>query len=126
VLKELDRVNKLHRKRVEQAGFAVLKSPDMPSILVETAFLSNPEEEKLLRSSRYQRRVAEAIYGGVKSYFRQRPVQFDSNTVHVVVAGDSLSKIALRYRVSMTSIKKANKMTTDTVRIGQKLKIPSS
>lgn len=125
VLSELGRLGKLHRKRVEQAGFAVLKSPDMPSILVETAFLSNPNEEKLLNSTAHQHRVARAIYQGVRRYLGQRPLHLDGPTVHVVVAGDSLSKIALRYRVSVASIKKANNMTGDTVRIGQKLKIPS-
>lgn len=127
ILNELGRLGKLHRSRVEQAGFVVLKSPDMPSVLVETAFLSNPSEEKLLRSRSHQRKLANAIYGGVKRYLRQTPMQFKTAaaTTHTVVKGDSLSKIALRYRVSIASLKRANKLKSDTVRIGQKLKIPA-
>ena len=108
VLKELRRVGPLHRERVEQAGFAVLKSPDMPSILVETAFLSNPQEEKLLRSRSHQRRLADAIYRGIKRYLKQKPVPTTVARVHTVGRGDSLSKIALQYRVSVASIKRAN------------------
>ena len=127
VLRELGRVGKLHRKHVEQAGFAVLKSPDMPSILIETAFLSNPTEEKLLRTRSYRQKLAAAIYKGIKRYLKQSPLQFSPGTptIHVVRQGDSLSVIALRYRVSMASIKRANNMSTNTVRIGQKLKIPA-
>ena len=68
VLKELGRVGKLHRGRVEQAGFVVLKSPDVPSILVETAFITNPQEERALRSQRHRARVAQAIYSGLNRY----------------------------------------------------------
>jgi N-acetylmuramoyl-L-alanine amidase len=128
VLAVLGRVGKLHRKKVEQAGFVVLKSPDMPSILIETAFLSNPTEEELLRTRSHRQRLAQAIYKGIKRYLKQRPIQFTpaTPTVYVVRKGDSLSEIALRHRVSMASIRRANKMKTDTVRIGQKLKIPAS
>lgn len=128
VLNELGGMGKLHRKKVEQAGFAVLKSPDMPSILIEIAFLSNPTEEKLLRTRAHRQRLALAIYRGIKRYLKQQPIQFapSASTVHVVRKGDSLSEIALRYRVSMASIKRANNMKTDGVRIGQKLKIPTS
>ncbi len=73
VLKELGRINTLHRGRVEQAGFAVLKSPDTPSILVETAFISNPNEEKRLKDERYQEKMARAILDGIKRYFAQNP-----------------------------------------------------
>lgn len=73
VLNELGDINDLHRGRVEQAGFAVLKSPDMPSILVETAFISNPSEERRLNDDNYQRKLANAILGGIKSYFAQNP-----------------------------------------------------
>ena len=128
VLNELGRVGRLHRKHVEQAGFAVLKSPDMPSILVETAFLSNPSEEKLLRNRNHQRKIAASIYKGIKRYLKQKPIRTtpSSPTVHIVRRGDSLSEIAVRYRVSMRSIRRANNMKGDTVRIGQKLKIPAS
>ncbi len=73
VLKELGGINTLHRGRVEQAGFAVLKSPDTPSILVETAFISNPTEELRLKDDAYQDKLARAILGGVKRYFAQSP-----------------------------------------------------
>ena len=73
VLSQIGRVNQLHKPRVEQANFAVLRAPDIPSILVETAFISNPEEEKKLRDSRYQRDVAEAIFKGIQAYLAQNP-----------------------------------------------------
>jgi len=73
VLSELGEINPLHKARVEQAGFAVLKAPDIPSILVETAFISNPEEERKLRSRSYQEKMAEAIFAGIKRYFSSNP-----------------------------------------------------
>lgn len=73
VLRELERINRLHKPRVEQAGFAVLKAPDIPSILVETAFISNPEEEKRLRDDAYQDQLARAILAGIKRYFAKNP-----------------------------------------------------
>ena len=73
VLTELGDVNELHKSSVEQAGFAVLKAPDVPSILVETAFISNPDEEKRLKDSAYQDRIATAILGGIKRYLAQNP-----------------------------------------------------
>jgi N-acetylmuramoyl-L-alanine amidase len=73
VLGELGGINTLHRGRVEQAGFAVLKSPDIPSILVETAFISNPSEEKRLTDNNYQEKLALAILGGIKRYFSKNP-----------------------------------------------------
>jgi len=73
VLAELGGINDLHKPDVEQAGFAVLKAPDIPSILVETAFISNPEEELRLRSTAYQNKVAEAIFVGIKRYFVKNP-----------------------------------------------------
>jgi N-acetylmuramoyl-L-alanine amidase len=73
VLRELERINRLHKPRVEQAGFAVLKAPDIPSILVETAFISNPEEEARLRDDAYQEQMARALLIGIKRYFAQNP-----------------------------------------------------
>ena len=90
VLKELAKIGKLHSRRVEQAGFAVLKSADIPSILVETGFITNPGEEKKLTSGAYQSRVAEAIYRATTEYYQQTPYksnatyanpqQFDQNS----------------------------------------------
>ena len=73
VLDELGGINNLHKPHVEQAGFAVLKAPDIPSILVETAFISNPDEEKRLRSSAYQEKMAEALVAGIRNYFSKNP-----------------------------------------------------
>jgi N-acetylmuramoyl-L-alanine amidase len=73
VLSELGDVNRLHKHAVEQAGFAVLKAPDIPSILVETAFISNPQEERRLKDSAYQEKMASAILGGIKRYLAQNP-----------------------------------------------------
>lgn len=73
VLSELGAINTLHKARVEQASFAILKSPDVPSILVETAFISNPEEEKRLNDDAYQEKLARAIMNGIKRYFAKNP-----------------------------------------------------
>lgn len=81
VLHELRSINPLHSDMVEQAGFAVLKAPDIPSILVETAFISNPDEESKLDDSAYQARIAEAIFDGIKQYFSQNPALARPNLV---------------------------------------------
>ena len=73
VLAELSRVNRLHKKQVEQAGFAVLKAPDIPSILVETAFISNPEDEQRLADQSQQERIAQSILDGIRRYVAQTP-----------------------------------------------------
>ena len=81
VLHELKTLNPLHSHQVEQAGFAVLKAPDIPSILVETAFISNPDEERRLDDDAYQEKMAEAIFDGIKTYFSQNPALARSNLV---------------------------------------------
>jgi N-acetylmuramoyl-L-alanine amidase len=73
VLNEIGGINRLHKNHVEQAGFAVLKSPDIPSILVETAFISNPEEERRLTNEAYQQKMAHSIFNGIKRYFASNP-----------------------------------------------------
>jgi len=73
VLGELGGINSLHKAHVEQAGFAVLKAPDIPSILIETAFISNPEEEKRLNDEAYQEKMANAILKGIRTYFSKNP-----------------------------------------------------
>ena len=73
VLNEIGGINRLHKDSVEQAGFAVLKAPDIPSILIETAFISNPEEERRLNDDAYQDKMAEAIIGGIRKYFAKNP-----------------------------------------------------
>ena len=73
VLQELGGINRLHKSSVEQAGFAVLKAPDIPSILIETAFISNPEEERRLNDDAYQNKMADAIMAGIRRYFAKNP-----------------------------------------------------
>ena len=73
VLNEIGGINRLHKEHVEQAGFAVLKAPDIPSILIETAFISNPEEERRLNDDAYQNKMADAIISGIRKYFAKNP-----------------------------------------------------
>ncbi|WP_066457138.1 N-acetylmuramoyl-L-alanine amidase [Castellaniella caeni] len=73
ILQEIGKINRLHRNHIERAGFAVLKAPDIPSILIETAFISNPEEEALLRTPAHQQKIASAVLSGVKDYFAANP-----------------------------------------------------
>jgi N-acetylmuramoyl-L-alanine amidase len=73
MLGEVGRVARLHKPQVEQAGFAVLKAPDIPSVLVETAFISNPDEEQRLRSPAHQNALADALLKGIVKYFSQNP-----------------------------------------------------
>ena len=73
MLQRIGRVGQLHKGKVEQAGFAVLKAPDIPSILVETAFISNPQEEALLRSAKYQDKLVDALVSGMRRYFTKNP-----------------------------------------------------
>jgi N-acetylmuramoyl-L-alanine amidase len=124
ILRALSRVGRVHRDRVEYAGFAVLKSPDMPSVLVESAFLSNPHEEQLLRTAAHRRKVAAAIHEGIRRYYERRHPGARP-AVYEVKSGDTLSEIAQRYRISVQSLKRINDMSGDTVRVGQKLRIPS-
>lgn len=124
ILRGLRRIGKVHRNQVEYAGFAVLKSPDIPSVLVESAYLSNPHEEELLRTASHRRRVAGAIYEGARRYYERRHPGARPD-VYEVKRGDTLSEIAQRYRISVNELKRANDMNGDVVRIGQKLRIPS-
>jgi N-acetylmuramoyl-L-alanine amidase len=73
VLRNIGSFAPLHKNKVEQAGFSVLKAPDIPSILIETAFISNPQEEKRLNSDAYQEQIADAILAGIKDYFAKNP-----------------------------------------------------
>jgi len=129
VLKNFKKIGHLHSHRVQKAGFMVLKSPDIPSILVETAFISNPSEERNLRSGKHQLKMANAIFKGVVGYFNTNApadtyLALNSNKKHTISRGETLSGIAYRYGVSMTSIKSVNALANNQVRIGQVLKIP--
>jgi N-acetylmuramoyl-L-alanine amidase len=134
VLKALGGTAHLHRRTVEQAGFVVLKSPDIPSILVETGYISNPNEARALAQSGYQRKIARAIHDGVVAYLERQPPPGTliasrggtSARQHVIQRGDTLSTIADRYRVSARRLREANRLDDDMIRIGQILVIPAS
>ncbi len=126
VLGGLKRVGKVHKKQVEAAAFAVLKSPDIPSILVETAYISNPAEEKKLRSETHRRKMARAIKNGLLSYFAEYAPEGTllASRKHIIARGDTLSMIAQQYRISLNSLKNANRLKGDEIKIGQVLRIP--
>jgi N-acetylmuramoyl-L-alanine amidase len=134
VYQQLGRVGKTHGRRVQQAGFMVLKSPDIPSMLVETGFISNPGEERNLRNPRFQERMAKAIMHGVRAYFKESPppgtllAERQTKTVkHVIARGDTLSEIADRYQVSLASLRRENRIRSDNhIEIGQVLLIPGT
>lgn len=133
ILSELGRVAKLHKKKVEPAAFVVLKSPDVPSILVETGFISNPKEEKLLGTKNYQVKLSKAIVKGVTTYFERQPPPntwlasvASQDGRHRITKGDTLSGIAQRYRISAQRLKQYNRLRDDVIHIGQVLHIPNS
>jgi N-acetylmuramoyl-L-alanine amidase len=132
VFASLRGIGRTHKNQVERANFLVLKSPDVPSILVETGFISNPSEEKRLRDPAWQRKLAQVIGDGVQDYFflspppgtwiaaNRKPVRYR------VVRGDTLGEIANRYRVSLYSLRRANDLNGDTIRVGAELLIPTT
>ncbi len=135
VIREMARITKVRRRSVQQAGLLVLKSPDMPSILVETAYISNPAEEKRLRDPGHQGKLANAMLAGIRNYFYANPppdTQIamdvrrtpDRQVRHVISRGDTLSEIAARYNVSTAAIRAANRLNNDKIRVGQTLSIP--
>lgn len=137
VLARLQRLGDVHQQRIQQAGFAVLKSPDIPSMLVETAFISNPDEERRLRNKAYQQKLADAILDGIVDYFTEYPppgTRFAAHPSgplpgvrrHRIENGDTLSEIAQDYDVSLTALRSANHLDDDRLRVGQVLVIPGS
>jgi N-acetylmuramoyl-L-alanine amidase len=139
VLTNIGRVTSLHKQRVEQAGFMVLKSPDIPSILVETGFISNNAEAAKLNAAPHQQALARSITSGVKQFFQQNPPQGtyiawlrDNGKLaqgprnHVVRSGETLAMLAARYDMSAATLRSANNLSSDELRIGQDLRIPSS
>ena len=130
ILGGLGKVTKLHKHQVQQAGFAVLKAPDIPSILVETAFITNPDDERLLANAEGQRKIADSIMAGIEGYFASyRPLQYvaaNDAPNYVVRNGDTLSHVAQRYRVSLNSLRRANSLSGDLLRVGDVLSIPTS
>ncbi|MGE9551247.1 N-acetylmuramoyl-L-alanine amidase AmiB [Erwinia amylovora] len=154
VIAQLQRVGSLHKRRPEHASLGVLRSPDIPSLLVETGFISNPSEERLLGSSAYQQKIAESIYKGLRNYFLAHPLQsipkeenrplqsasavnVEPNpapantqysgavTRHTVKRGETLSGIAAKYGVSMATLRSMNTLKKDVVWVGQRLKVPA-
>ncbi|WP_454867431.1 N-acetylmuramoyl-L-alanine amidase [Pseudomonas farris] len=139
VLSNIGRVTPLHKQRVEQAGFMVLKSPDIPSILVETGFISNANEASKLAAANHQQALARSISSGVRQFFQQNPPPGtyiawlrDSGKIaqgprdHRVNPGETLAMIAVRYQVSPATLRSANNLKSDELKIGQTLTIPGT
>ena len=136
ILNKLGKFTKLHKKEPIHASLAVLKSPDIPSLLIETGFLSNPYEEIQLNQPNYQKQIAYSIYQGIVAYYEKYTIQHIKSryesairtgaakvVIHEVQKGESLSVIAQKYKKTVSSIKQHNRLTSDNIRIGQKLVI---
>ena len=146
ILPEIAQLARLHSKTVESAPFAVLKAPDVPSILIETGFISNPKESRKLGNVRYQEKMARAIYRGIDGYFKKHPPYYTGSTVnqtaksparpitrpkpkvsedglHHVVSGDTLWGIARAYRISVSDLRKMNNLQKDSLSLGQVLRV---
>ena len=135
ILNSIGTVAKLRRDAPQQGNLWVLRSPDIPSLLIETGYLSNPNEARQLNSAGYQRRLADAIVQGTMNYFHERPPEGTlvawqkannqgPDRQYVVQRGDSLSLIAQRHNVNMSQLRAANKLRGDIVQLGQSLTIP--
>ncbi|PCI53706.1 MAG: N-acetylmuramoyl-L-alanine amidase [Gammaproteobacteria bacterium] len=129
VISQLRKVTKLHKKTPQNGNFAVLKSSDIPSILVETGFISNHREEKNLTWSKHQQLLASAIHRGIRNHFMEHPLTGSYFAAigyksHKVRSGESLSVLAQRYNISMATLKSVNNLKSNALRIGQTLKIP--
>lgn len=131
ILDNLGTVGRRHRDRVERANFVVLRSPDVPSVLIEVGFISNPQDEQKLTSAAHRRQVAQAVSAGVERHFQQTAPQgtwFANNrkpSRHVVQRGDSLGKIAQKYQVSVSRLRQANDLNGDVIHPGAVLVIPA-
>ncbi len=139
VLGQIGRVARLHKAKPVHASLAVLKAPDIPSLLIETGFISNHLEEKQLASRAYQRQIATAIFRGVRGYYADNPPEGariasqptpsksgDGSLRHVVRNGESLSGLAQRYGVSKRKLRDHNSLKSEQLLIGQVLYIPAS
>jgi N-acetylmuramoyl-L-alanine amidase len=130
ILGQLKSVNRVHKKEVQQAGFAVLKAPNIPSVLLETAFISNPREEKNLRSAAHQKKISKAITRGVNKYFSRKAPPgtwlASSECEYAVCDGDSVAKIAEKYDVNESDLRARNGLHADNLLAGQVIKIPVS
>ncbi len=131
MLSALKRAGKVHSNRVEQAGFVVLKSPDIPSVLVESAFISNPREEKRLRSASFQLSIAKSLMRGLRQYLHSNApsgtlLQSLNRNEHIIRSGETLSAIAQRYEVDVNRLRRHNSLKSDRILEGQVLLIPRS
>jgi N-acetylmuramoyl-L-alanine amidase len=138
LIASLGRVTRMRRTNVEQAAFVELKSADIPSLLIESGYITNPADAKNLDSDEWRERFAGAVVDGVTSWFYERPPRGTlvawqkengdepqaSSGTYVVKRGDTLSELAERFGVSMAELKQVNGMKTTTVQLGQTLKIP--
>ena len=134
-VRNLSKAGTVHFGEVQKAGFAVLKSPDIPSMLVEVAFISNPMEEEKLRDQAQQENFARAILAGIRRHFHRSPPPGSWLAIrhkpkirgrqYVIVPGDTLSEIALRHQVSLSRLKDLNQLGQNDIRAGQVLKIPA-
>jgi len=128
---KVGKVTRLHKKEPVHASLAVLKSPDIPSVLVETGFISNPTEEKLLFQRSHQQKLANALAKAIVDYFEENPPEGTllanrgEAIKHKVKRGEYLGKIAAQYGVTTSSIKAANKLKSDGLAVGQVLMIPN-
>ena len=132
ILGSMKRTGTVHKPHVGRANFMVLKSPDVPSVLIETAFISNPGEEKRLTEKEFQQRMARTITRGVKDYFYSSPppgtwiAANRDGQKYIVARGDTLGGIASRYSVSLTRLRSANNLRGDVIHVGRELVIPTS
>ncbi|MCH2455130.1 MAG: N-acetylmuramoyl-L-alanine amidase [Idiomarina sp.] len=130
IIDEMSAVTKMHKTKPQAASLAVLKSPDKPSLLVETGFISNPDEERLLTSNAHQQKMARALYNGIRRYFVSNPIDNtylanQNSFTYTVKSGDSLSVLAERYNTTVRAIKTENNLRSNVLKIGQKITIPS-
>ena len=136
ILKEMGKISRLHKPSVEQAAFVVLKSPDMPALLVETGFISNPKERNKLVTKSYQKKMARAISTGIKNYFYEHPPAgtlvaarkkaASQYTEYVVKRGDTLSELAFANKTNIQVLRDINNLSSDALNIGQRLRIPGT
>lgn len=136
ILDKLGKFTRVHRKTPIHASLAVLTSPDIPSLLIETGFLSNQYEEIQLNQPNYQKQIAYSIYQGIKSYYEKYPAQMlqsrqdsamraqNKEKLHIVKKGEYLAKIAKNYGISISALRSRNALKSDVLKIGQELIIP--
>ena len=140
LIASMGRITNMRRTNVEQAAFAVLKSADIPSLLIESGYITNPADAKNLDSPAWRERFASAVVAGITSWFFERPPRGTlvawqkengdrpqlAPTTYIVKRGDTLSELAARFEVSIDALKHANNMKSSTVQLGQTLKIPGA